>query len=260
MYSADGQLVLAANGEIYNHQELREALNGNFEFQTKSDCEVILALYDKYGIDFIDQMNGIFAFALYDQEKNEYLIARDHMGIIPLYIGWDELGQFYTASELKALEGVCSKIEEFPPGYYWSSTVGELRQWYKRDWQEFDSVAKNVSDVVKLRQALEAAVHRQLMSDVPYGVLLSGGLDSSIVSAVAKKFAALRIEDHDSTEAWWPQLHSFAVGLKGSPDLAAAQKVADHIGTVHHEILFTVQEGLFKNCIRSELFNLYLSN
>ncbi|MFY0651256.1 MAG: asparagine synthase B [Cyclobacteriaceae bacterium] len=244
LYSKDGQLVLAANGEIYNHQDLRKRLNGDFEFQTQSDCEVILALYAKMGVDFIDEMNGIFAFALYDQNKDEYLIARDHMGIIPLYMGWDDDGQFYVASELKALEGVCAKIEEFPPGKFWSSKYGELKQWYERDWTEYSDVKDNESDVVKLRRALEDAVHRQLMSDVPYGVLLSGGLDSSIVSAVAKKFAALRVETLDSKEAWWPQLHSFAVGLEGSPDLAAAQKVADHIGTVHHEILFSIQEGL----------------
>lgn len=254
LYSKDGQLVLAANGEIYNHQDLRKRLNGDYEFQTQSDCEVILALYNKLGIDFIDEMNGIFAFALYDQKNDSYLIARDHMGIIPLYMGWDKEDNFYVSSELKALEGVCPKIEEFPPGQFWYSGHGELRTWYKREWTSFDHVKDNETDVVKLRRALEDAVHRQLMSDVPYGVLLSGGLDSSIVSAVAKKFAALRIETQDSKEAWWPQLHSFAVGLEGSPDLAAAQKVADHIGTVHHEILFSIQEGL--DAIKDVIYHL----
>jgi len=244
LYSKDGQLVLAANGEIYNHQDLRKELNGDYEFQTQSDCEVILALYNKFGVDFIDKMNGIFAFALYDQNNDTYLVARDHMGIIPLYMGWDEAGSFYVASELKALEGVCTKIEEFPPGQYLYSPNGELKTWYSREWTSYDTVKDNISDIAKLRKALEDAVHRQLMSDVPYGVLLSGGLDSSIVSAVAKKYAALRVETQDSKEAWWPQLHSFAVGLEGSPDLAAAQKVADHIGTVHHQILFSIQEGL----------------
>ncbi len=254
LYSKDGQLVLAANGEIYNHQELRKNLNGDYEFQTQSDCEVILALYNKFGIDFIDQMNGIFAFALYDKKNDSYLIARDHMGIIPLYLGWDKAGNFYVASELKSLEGVCDKIEEFPPGNFWYSGNGELKQWYKREWTSYENVKDNETDVIKLRRALEDAVHRQLMSDVPYGVLLSGGLDSSIVSAVAKKFAALRVETQDSKEAWWPQLHSFAVGLEGSPDLAAAQKVADHIGTVHHEILFSIQEGL--DAIRDVIYHL----
>jgi asparagine synthase (glutamine-hydrolysing) len=254
LYSKDRQLILAANGEIYNHQDLRIELNGDYEFQTKSDCEVILALYDKHGMDFIEKLSGIFAFALYDQKNDVYLIVRDHMGIIPLYMGWDDIGNFYVASELKALEGYCSKIEEFPPGQYWYSKYGELRLWYKRSWTEFDAVKDNDADILKLREALKAAVHRQLMSDVPYGVLLSGGLDSSIISAVAKQYAALRVETNDSKEAWWPQLHSFAVGLVGSPDLAAAQKVADHIGTVHHEVLFSVQEGL--DAIKDVIYHL----
>ncbi|MCL4135929.1 UNVERIFIED_CONTAM: hypothetical protein GTU68_044557 [Idotea baltica] len=232
LFSDDNKLILAANGEIYNHRELRKQFEGTYNFQTESDCEVILALYQKKGADFIDEMNGIFGFAIYDAEKDEYFIARDHMGIIPLYIGWDENGTFYVASELKALEGVCTKIQLFPPGHYMSSKDGEFVQWYKRDWTEYDAVKDNETSIAEIKDALEAAVHRQLMSDVPYGVLLSGGLDSSVTSAVAQKYA------------WWPQLHSFSVGLEGSPDLAAAQKVADHIGTVHHEIKFTIQEGL----------------
>ena len=244
LFSEDRKLVLAANGEIYNHRELKKQFEGSYNFQTASDCEVILALYKKKGVDFIDDMNGIFGFALYDVEKDEYFIARDHMGIIPLYIGWDQNGTFYVASELKALEGVCAKIELFPPGHYLSSKDGELVQWYKRDWSEYDAVKDNETSIAKVREALEAAVHRQLMSDVPYGVLLSGGLDSSVVSAIAKKYAQKRIESDDKSEAWYPQLHSFAVGLEGSPDLAAAQKVADHIKTIHHEIKFTIQEGL----------------
>jgi asparagine synthase (glutamine-hydrolysing) len=243
LYSEDRSLVLAVNGEIYNHEELRDQFQG-YPFQTHSDCEVILALYQKQGIGFLDQLNGIFAFALYDATSNSYLIARDHMGIIPLYMGWDTSGNFYVASELKALEGVCNKIETFPPGHYLSSQDGEVKSWYQRDWTDFESVQDAKSDIKTLREALEASVHRQLMSDVPYGVLLSGGLDSSIVSAVAKKYAEFRIETHDQTKAWWPQLHSFAVGLEGSPDLAAARKVAEHIDTVHHEILFTIQEGM----------------
>ena len=244
LFSEDKNLVLAANGEIYNHIELRKQFEGSYNFQTKSDCEVILSLYQKKGPSFLDELNGIFGFALYDIEKDEYFIARDHMGIIPLYMGWDENGTFYVASELKALEGVCTKIELFPPGHYLHSSDGELKRWHDRDWKDFDAVKDNETDIKKLRTALEDAVHRQLMSDVPYGVLLSGGLDSSITSAIAKKYADKRIESNDTDKAWYPQLHSFAIGLEGSPDLAAARKVADHLDTVHHEIKFTIQEGI----------------
>ncbi|UCE92958.1 MAG: asparagine synthase B [Flavobacteriaceae bacterium] len=254
LYSEDKKLVLAANGEIYNHRELREQFAQDYSFQTESDCEIILALYQKKGVDFIDDMNGIFGFALYDVEKDEYFIARDHIGIIPLYIGWDANGTFYVASELKALEGVCTKIELFPPGHYLSSKDGELTKWYNRDWAEYEAVKENQTSIDELHDALEAAVHRQLMSDVPYGVLLSGGLDSSVTSALAKKYADKRVESGDTQEAWWPRLHSFSVGLEGSPDLAAAQKVADHIGTVHHEIKFTIQEGL--DAVRDVIYNL----
>lgn len=254
LISPDGKLVLAANGEIYNHKELRKKLKGSYDFKTNSDCEVILALYQERGTDFIDELNGIFAFSLYDTEKDEYFVARDHMGIIPLYMGWDKNGTFYVASELKALEGTCTTIELFPPGHYMHSSDGELTQWYKRDWMEYDAVKENETNIQKIKDALEAAVHRQLMSDVPYGVLLSGGLDSSITSAIAKKYADKRIESEDTDAAWWPRLHSFSVGLDGSPDLAAAQKVADHIGTVHHEIKFSIQEGL--DAIKDVIYNL----
>jgi asparagine synthase (glutamine-hydrolysing) len=244
LMTADGKLALAVNGEIYNHRELKKNLKEPYEFLTESDCEVILALYRQKGIDFLEDLNGIFAFALYDKEKDVYLVSRDHMGIIPLYMGWDELGNFYVSSELKCLVGVCNKIEEFLPGHYLYSKDGELKKWYSREWTEYEKVKDNKSDIVDLRKALEEAVHRQLMSDVPYGVLLSGGLDSSIISAIAKKYSSRRIETEDLKDAWWPQLHSFAVGLKESPDLAAARKVAEHIGTVHHEVNFTIEEGL----------------
>ncbi|OMP30321.1 asparagine synthase B [Mangrovimonas sp. DI 80] len=254
LLSDDGKLVLAANGEIYNHRTLRKEFTGTYEFKTESDCEVILALYKERGVDFVDELNGIFAFAIYDVDKDEYFVARDHMGIIPLYIGWDANGTFYVASELKALEGICTKIELFPPGHYLYSKDGEFVQWYKRDWTDYEAVKDNETSIEKIKEALEAAVHRQLMSDVPYGVLLSGGLDSSVTSAIAKKYAQKRIESDDVSDAWWPQLHSFSVGLEGSPDLAAARKVADHIGTVHHEIKFTIQEGL--DAIRDVIYNL----
>jgi len=244
LYSKDRKLVLGVNGEIYNHHEIREAYQEEYEFQTGSDCEVILALYQAKKEKFLDDMNGIFAFALYDETNDAYLIGRDHIGIIPLYQGWDQYGNYYVASELKALEPYCLKIEEFPPGHYLYSKDGEVKRWYKRDWTEYDNVKDNPADVGELAQALEDAVQRQLMSDVPYGVLLSGGLDSSITSALAKKFSAKRVESGGTKDAWWPQLHSFVIGLEGSPDLAAARKVADHIGTVHHEIHYTIQEGL----------------
>ena len=254
LISADGNLILAVNGEIYNHQEIREQLGDVYEFQTKSDSEVILALYQEKGVDFLEDLNGIFAFALYDKTQNTYLIGRDHVGIIPLYQGWDAEGNYYVASELKSLEGVCKKIEAFPHGHYYFSKDDKPTQYYTRDWREFDNVKDNKSDVAKLRKGLEDAVHRQLMSDVPFGVLLSGGLDSSVISAIAKKYAAKRVESGDTQEAWWPQLHSFSVGLEGSPDLKYAQEVADSIGTVHHSIHFTVQEGL--DAIRDVIYHL----
>ncbi len=254
LLSEDGTVVLAANGEIYNHKELRKSLSIPYTFKTESDCEVILALYKEHGKAFLDRLNGIFAFALYDSKTNEFLIARDHMGIIPLYMGWDQYGTFYVGSELKSLEGVCSKIELFPPGHLLTNDLEEPEQWYTRDWMSYDAVADNTTSIEDLRAALEAAVKRQLMSDVPYGVLLSGGLDSSVTSAVAKKYAEMRVESNDEQAAWWPRLHSFAVGLDGSPDLAAAKKVADQIGTVHHEIKFTIQEGL--DAIRDVIYHL----
>lgn len=254
LFSEDKSLVLAANGEIYNHRDLRKQFEGKYKFQTESDCEVILALYQEKGVHFLDEMNGIFGFAIYDVENDEYFIARDHMGIIPLYIGWDQNGTFYVASELKALEGYCTKIQLFPPGHYMTSKDGEFVQWYKREWTDYDAVKENATSIEEIKTALEAAVHRQLMSDVPYGVLLSGGLDSSITSAIAKKYAQKRIESGDTVDAWYPQLHSFAVGLEGSPDLAAAQKVADHLKTIHHEIKFTIQEGL--DAVRDVIYNI----
>lgn len=244
LYSPDGKVALAVNGEIYNHKDIRKAMKDDYHFLTESDCEVILALYRRKGIDFLEDLNGIFAFALYDSEKDLYLIGRDHIGICPLYTGHDINGNFYVASEMKALIGVCSTVSEFPPGHYLCSKDGAPVEYYRRDWMSFENVKENTSSVKDLRRALEEAVERQLMSDVPYGVLLSGGLDSSIISAVAKKFSAKRVETGGLKDAWWPQLHSFAVGLEGSPDLAAAQKVADHIGSIHHTFTFTVQEGL----------------
>ncbi len=261
LVSDDQKIILAANGEIYNHKEIRAQFNGSYNFRTGSDCEVIIPLYKKYrdSGDFsamVEELSGIFAFALYDSERDCYLIGRDQIGVIPLYQGWDKAGRYYVASELKALEGDCQTIEEFPNGHYLYSKDGKPVRWYKRDWESFDSVkgAARASDALgqvinpavieKVRDGLEAAVKAQLMSDVPYGVLLSGGLDSSIIAAVTQKYSKKRIESDSKEGAWWPRLHSFAIGLEGSPDLIAAQKAADYIGTVHHEVHFTIQEAL----------------
>ena len=244
LFSHDRKQVLAVNGEIYNHREIRKQYAGRYEFQTGSDCEVILALYRDKGIDFLEDLNGIYAFALYDEEKDDFLIARDPIGVIPLYIGRDKDGKVYCASELKALEGFCDEYEPFLPGHYYIGSEGKMKRWYKRDWMDYDAVKDNGGNATDIRAALDEAVKRQLMSDVPYGVLLSGGLDSSVISALAKQHASKRIETDSRQDAWWPQLHSFAVGLKGAPDLAKAREVAEHIGTVHHEINYTIQEGL----------------
>ncbi len=257
LYSPDRKQILAVNGEIYNHREIRSRYAGKYSFQTGSDCEVILALYKDKGINFLEELNGIFAFALYDEETDDYLIARDPIGVIPLYIGKDKAGHIYFGSELKALEGFCDEYEPFLPGHYYRGREGKMCRWYTRDWMEYDTVkddresspAKVSAQAFKegtaaVHDALEAAVQRQLMSDVPYGVLLSGGLDSSVISAIAKKYASKRVETDSKADAWWPQLHSFAVGLKGAPDLLKAREVAQYIGTVHHEINYTVQEGL----------------
>ncbi|MCE7564515.1 asparagine synthase B [Aliivibrio fischeri] len=254
LYSEDKKHILAVNGEIYNHKELREKYADNYTFQTDSDCEVILALYREKGADLLEDLNGIFAFILYDEEKDEYLIGRDHIGIIPMYHGYDEHGNYYVASEMKALVPVCKSISEFPPGHFYSSKDAEPTRYYLRDWMDYDAVKDNPTSKEDLTQALENAVKRQLMTDVPYGVLLSGGLDSSITSAVAKRFAAMRIEDDEKSEAWWPQLHSFAVGLEGAPDLKAAREVADKLGTVHHEMTYTIQEGL--DAIRDVIYHI----
>ena len=244
LFSPDRKVALAVNGEIYNHQEIRRQYAGRYEFQTGSDCEVILALYRDKGIRFLEGISGIFAFALYDEERDEFLIARDPIGVIPLYIGYDSDGTVYVASELKALEGQCERYEPFLPGhYYWSGEPG-MKRYYQRDWFDYAAVKDNAASSAAIRDALMASVKRQLMSDVPYGVLLSGGLDSSVISAIAEQFSEHRIEDDSQSRAYWPRLHSFAVGLKGAPDLAKARLVAEHIGTVHHEINYTIQEGL----------------
>jgi asparagine synthase (glutamine-hydrolysing) len=244
LYNEDKKNVLAVNGEIYNHKALAANLNLDYQFKTGSDCEVILPLYEEFGVDFVDKLQGMFAFCLYNETDNSYLIARDHMGIIPLYTGYDDEGNFYVASEMKALMPICKTVSEFPPGHIFDSRVGELQQYYKRNWQKYSAIKDNTTSKTKIREALEESVKSHLMTDVPYGVLLSGGLDSSLISAITQKFAARRIEDNDLAEAWWPKVHSFACGLEGSPDLIAAKTVAESIGTIHHSVVFTEQEGI----------------
>jgi asparagine synthase (glutamine-hydrolysing) len=244
LVSTDGNVILAVNGEIYNHKDIRKRYEGKYQFKTKSDCEVIIPLYQDKGSALFEELCGDYAFALYDKANDVYLTGRDPVGIVPLYQGWDKDGRYYVASELKALEGECCTIEEFPNGSYFYSKDKAPVKWYHRDWESYDAVKDNKSDIQELRRALEDAVKRQLMCDVPYGVLLSGGLDSSIIAAVTQKFAAKRVEENGKAEAWWPRLHSFAIGLEGSPDLIAAKTAAEYIGTVHHEVHFTIQEAL----------------
>jgi asparagine synthase (glutamine-hydrolysing) len=254
LISTDGNIILCVNGEIYNHRDIRARMKDTYNFRTGSDCEVILALYHERGINFLEDLSGIFAFALYDRAKDVFLIARDPIGVIPLYVGRDSAGHILVSSEMKGLEGYATEYDQFKPGHLWYSEDREPVKWYRRDWESFENVRNNPADRHELREALEDAVVRQLMSDVPYGVLLSGGLDSSVISAIAKRHAAKRIENNSTTDAWWPQLHSFAIGLEGAPDLAAAQKVADFIGTVHHEIHYTIQEGL--DAIRDVIYHI----
>ena len=245
LLSDDGELALAVNGEIYNHQELKKELAQPYAFQTGSDCEVINALYRQdTPASFLNRLNGIFAFALWDKASGRAIIARDPIGVVPLYWGHDKQGRLCVASEMKSLADTCADVAQFPPGHWYDTATGELTKYYERPWRDYDAVQGVEVSTQELREAFEAAVHRQLMTDVPYGVLLSGGLDSSLVAAVAARYARHRIEDGDKSEAWWPRLHSFAIGLKGSPDLAAAQIAADMLGTVHHGFEYTFEEGL----------------
>ncbi|APO97078.1 asparagine synthase B [Xanthomonas vesicatoria] len=245
LLSEDGQLALAVNGEIYNHRELKQELQQPYAFQTGSDCEVINALYrEDAPASYLNRLNGIFAFALWDKAAGRVIIARDPIGVVPLYWGHDREGRLRVASELKSLVDDCADAAQFPPGHWYDSATGALSRYYERAWREYGEVEGVQVQLQELREAFERAVHRQLMTDVPYGVLLSGGLDSSLVAAVAARYARHRIEENDTTEAWWPRLHSFAIGLKGSPDLAAAEVAAAALGTVHHGFEYTFEEGL----------------
>ncbi|CAD6509745.1 asparagine synthase B [Candidatus Profftia tarda] len=254
LYNAAHTQALAVNGEIYNHQELRRLLKNSYKFQTSSDCEVILALYAQKGSDFLNDLNGMFAFIIYDADKQRYLIGRDHLGIIPLYMGYDEHSNFYLASEMKALIPICCTIKEFPPGSYMSSEEGKIHRYYYRNWFKFENIKYNISYPHQVKNALEDAVRNHLMSEVPYGVLLSGGLDSSIIAAITKKFMTSHAGYDQNTAILQSQLHSFAVGLEDSPDLKAAHVVAKHLGIIHHEINFTIEEGL--DAIRDVIYHI----
>lgn len=249
LYNENRKHILAVNGEIYNHKQLKTELTVDYKFKTGSDCEVILPLYEEFkrtGKNFVDRLVGDFAFVIYDEEDNTIFAARDHMGINPMYVGTDREGRFYVASEMKALVKVCDSVKEFPPRHHLYTKGGdyEFKQYYFRDWTEYENVKNATDDVKVLKDGLMDAVRRQLMCDVPYGVLLSGGLDSSVISAIAKYYSQKRVEDDGKTDAWFPRLHSFAIGLEGAPDLKKARVVADYLGTVHHEIHYTIQEGL----------------
>jgi asparagine synthase (glutamine-hydrolysing) len=242
--SLDKNLILAVNGEIYNHLSIRNNKSIEYDYQTNSDCEVILSLYKNKSIDFLNDIKGIFSFILYDRDKNSILVARDPIGVMPLYMGSDKNGNLLFASEMKCLVGICKDIREFPPGSYMNEKLKYPAKYYSKSWMSYDNVSENKTIVKNIKKSLEDSVKSQLMSDVPFGVLLSGGLDSSIIASIVKKFSKKRIESNNKNDAWWPQVHSFAIGLKNSPDLIASKKVSEYLKTIHHEIVFTIQEAI----------------
>jgi asparagine synthase (glutamine-hydrolysing) len=237
-----GNVGLSINGEIYNHEELEKSLKDQHRFATRSDCEVIVHLYEERGADFVDDLDGVFAFVMADETTGEVVAARDPIGVVPMFWGWGRDGSVWFASEMKALCGVCPRFEQFPPGHVYAG--GKLYRYYDPAWRETDEVPTGTPTAEEIREALDAAVVKRLMSDVPFGVLLSGGLDSSLVSSIVTRHADKRVEDKMQSPAWWPRIHSFCIGLEGAPDLENARKVAEFLGTAHHEYHYTVQEGL----------------
>ncbi|TYK00726.1 asparagine synthetase [Cucumis melo var. makuwa] len=264
LYNENKSIVVTVNGEIYNHEELRKKLK-NHKIRTGSDCDVISHLYEEYGENFVDMLDGMFSFVLLDTRDNSFIAARDAIGVTSLYIGWGRDGSVWISSELKGLNDDCEHFETFPPGHLYSSKEAGFKRWYNPIWFSED-IPSTPYDPLVLRRALENAVIKRLMTDVPFGVLLSGGLDSSLVASItARHLTGTRAAKH-----WGTQLHSFCVGLehvfqellfnpcnvislhpssfihqfKGSPDLKAAREVADFLGTVHHEFHFTVQDGI----------------
>jgi len=235
-------IALSVNGEIYNHRKLEASLTGDHEFATRSDCEVIVHLYEERGPDFVGDLDGVFAFVLADEDTGEVVAARDPIGVVPLYWGHGRDGSLWFASEMKALQSVCPRFEQFPPGHVYAN--GEIRRYYDPSWRSTDTLPTGAPTVGAIREGLESAVVKRLMSDVPFGVLLSGGLDSSLVSALVTRHADRRVEDDGQSPAWWPRIHSFCIGLEGAPDLESARAVAEFLGTAHHELHYTIEEGL----------------
>ncbi|MFN8325808.1 MAG: asparagine synthase B [Flavobacteriaceae bacterium] len=219
------------NGEIYNHQELRNTILKDHTFRTKSDSEVIVHLYEKYGYDFVDMLDGDFAFVVVDGD--DYIAGRDPLGVKPLYYGMDDRGRMYFASEMKALADQCKTFSTFPPGHYYTAQTGFVK-YYKPEYEDFKACTESV-DLELLREKLTEATKKRLMSDVPIGVLLSGGLDSSLTSSIAARLLKEKGKE----------LHSFSIGLdKEAPDAVAARKVAEFLGTIHHEVHFTIEQGI----------------
>ncbi|KAF8679166.1 hypothetical protein HU200_045932 [Digitaria exilis] len=249
LYNEDQSVVVAVNGEIYNHKLLRDRLSAaGHSFRTGSDCEVIAHLYEEHGEGFVDMLDGVFSFVLVDTRhgSSSFMAARDAIGVTPLYIGWGIDGTVWISSEMKALHDECEHFDIFPPGHLYSSTSGfTFRQWYNPPWYD-ETIPSTPYNPAALREAFEKAVTKRLMTDVPFGVLLSGGLDSSLVAAVAARHMSATTTKNagGNDHGWGTKLHSFCVGLVGSPDLKAAREVADYLGTHHHEFHFTVQDGI----------------
>ncbi|CAG8959693.1 hypothetical protein HYFRA_00001598 [Hymenoscyphus fraxineus] len=283
--NADQSIALAVNGEIYNHRLVRKNLETPYHFKTHSDCEVIIPLYMKYGVDAPKYLDGMFSFVLYDKEQDRVIAARDPIGITSFYQGWSSTmpGAVFFASELKCLVGVCDKIVAFPPGHVYDSKTDKVTRYFEPSWWDAEKVPTTPVDLKKVRESLEKSVRKRLMAEVPYGVLLSGGLDSSLVASIAQR-ETLRLkaaaqeqidngqaekpldEDHGeglvgidddnklSTVTYLPQLNSFSIGLPGAPDTQAALKVAKYLGTKHHDMTFEIEDGL--NALSDVIYHL----
>jgi asparagine synthase (glutamine-hydrolysing) len=251
LISNDGNLVVAANGEVYNYKELFVSEAKDYTPQTGSDSEVIIPLYQKFGHAFPNMLRGMFSFIIYDRRDGQFVAVRDHVGITPLYFGHAPDGSTWVGSEMKTLSAECTDIKQFPPGHLYDSRTEEFTKWWNPSWMNPETPIKNACDLTVLRESFIRAVKRRMMSDVPWGVLLSGGLDSSLVASVAQRIIK---RSPDKEYQWAPKLHSFCVGLKNSPDIKAAQQVADAIGTIHHSYTYTLEEGL--NTVREVIYHL----
>ena len=245
LISRDGNIILSVNGEIYNHQGLKDiVIQGGYNFRTNSDCEVIIPLYQKFWTPFVNMLDGVFSFFLYDKESRDFFVARDPIGVNPLYYAENDLGEICFASEMKAIRmwDLNCKIKIFPPGHFMAKNR-QISSYYHPLWEEKKILDLDyeitLNDQCRLvRESLTAAVEKRLMADVPFGVLLSGGLDSSLTTSITNKILKQK------KNKWGDKLHSFSIGLKGAPDLKYAKEVADFLGTFHHELHFTIQEGM----------------